>query len=319
MRYKALGLTGEQVSILGFGASPLGNVFGDVDLSECTRAVHAAVDLGVNFFDVSPYYGLTLAEERLGQTLAGRRDKVFLATKCGRYGQHSFDFSAARVKASIDDSLLRLKTDRVDLLQAHDIEFGNKRQIVEETIPALHELKKQGKARYIGVTGYQLKMLRDVASKAEVDTVLSYCRYNLLIDDMNTLLLPSIQQRGVGLINASPFHMALLSGQAVPSWHPAPAKVKQGATAVLAACAEQGVDPVQLALRYCFDHPYVATTLAGMSTEQQVKANLSALDWQPDIDINNILDAIPPDARQVTWPSGRAENEDYNMKRDSAS
>src|ERR1700730_15846431 len=130
MEYRKLGGTGLEVSMLGFGASPLGNVFGTTDPTEGKRAVHLAIDRGINFFDVSPYYGLTLAEDRLGEALVGSRDKVVLATKCGRYGADHFDFSARRVTASIDESLKRLRTDYVDLLQAHDVEFGDVQQII---------------------------------------------------------------------------------------------------------------------------------------------------------------------------------------------
>src|SRR5205814_4930692 len=87
MDYRPLGRTGLNVSIIGYGASPLGNEFGPADFDEGVRAVQLAIDHGINFFDVSPYYGRTLAEERLGKALEGRRDKVILATKCGRDGK----------------------------------------------------------------------------------------------------------------------------------------------------------------------------------------------------------------------------------------
>ena len=130
MQYRQLGNTSLRVSILGYGASPLGNAFRVTDPAEGKAAVHLAVERGINYFDVSPYYGLTLAETRLGEALVGLRQNVILATKCGRYGADQFDFSAPRITASIDESLARLQTDYVDLLQAHDVEFGDARQIV---------------------------------------------------------------------------------------------------------------------------------------------------------------------------------------------
>ena len=173
MRYRSLGNIGVSLSVLGFGASPLGDVFCVTDAKEAEHAVHLAIDQGVNFFDVAPYYGQTLAEERLSKALAGKRNRVFLATKCGRYGAESFDFSARRIKASIDKSLARLRTEYVDLLQAHDVEFGDLRQIIEETIPALRRIQQAGKARFIGITGYQLQMLTAIAQEVSVDTILS--------------------------------------------------------------------------------------------------------------------------------------------------
>src|SRR5580704_15341428 len=211
MEYAALGRTGLRVSKLGFGGSPLGDEFGKTDPAEGERAVHCAIDLGINYFDVAPYYGRTLAEKRLGAALAGRRDKVVLATKCGRYDVKGFDFSAARIRSSIDESLQRLRTDYLDVFLAHDIEFVSERQIVEEAIPTMRELQCEGKARFIGITGLQLKMLRRVAEAAPVDAILSYCRYNLLITDMDDVLTPFAERNGIGLINASPLHMGILT------------------------------------------------------------------------------------------------------------
>ncbi len=166
MEYRKLGRTDLEVSILGFGTAPLGNVYGTTDPSEGRRAVHSAIENGINFFDSSPYYGVTLSEERLGEALVGRRDKVVLATKCGRYGLAAFDFSAARLTASIDESLRRLRTDRIDLLQAHDVEFGDVEQVIHETVPAMRRIQEQGKARYIGITGYPLKTLLRIAERS---------------------------------------------------------------------------------------------------------------------------------------------------------
>src|SRR5688572_14780043 len=152
MQYRPLGQTGFNVSVIGFGASPLGNEFGPADFDEGVRAVHLAIDRGINFFDVSPYYGRTVAEERLGRALEGRRDRVVLATKCGRYGREpqECDYSAARVSASVDESLARLRTDHVDLIQVHDVEnVDEPNRIVQETIPALRKLQAAGKARAV--------------------------------------------------------------------------------------------------------------------------------------------------------------------------
>ena len=109
MEYRKLGRTDLQVSVLGFGTAPFGGVYGAFDPQECKRAAHLAIDEGINFFDSSPYYGITRSEESLGDALQGKRDKVVLATKCGRYGLDEFDFSAKRIMASIDESLKRLK------------------------------------------------------------------------------------------------------------------------------------------------------------------------------------------------------------------
>jgi L-galactose dehydrogenase len=310
MEYRTLGKTGMKVSIVGYGASPLGNEFGPTDVEEGVRAVHRAIDEGINFFDVSPYYGRTLAEERLGAALAGRRDKVLLATKCGRYDVDRFDFSARRVAASIEESLRRLRTDHVDLLQAHDIEFGDREQILQETLPAMRKLQQAGKCRWVGITGYPAKMLADVARRGGVDTVLSYCRYNLMITDMDEHLTPVCKAGGIGLINASPLHMRLLAEKGAPDWHPAPQAVKDAGRKVAELCRQAGADVSAVALRFCLDHPYVATTLVGMSKQPHVVTNVAVLAMKLDPALmRQIRQAVAPVFNAV-WPSGRPENND---------
>ncbi|KAF7056941.1 hypothetical protein CFC21_064302 [Triticum aestivum] len=230
MELRTLGGTGLRVSPVGFGASPLGNVFGDVPRNVARATVRRALDLGINFFDTSPYYGGTVSESVLGDCLrfAGvPRDSFVVATKCGRY-KEGFDFSAARVTRSIDESLARLGLDYVDILHCHDIEFTNLDQIVNETIPALQKIKESGKARFIGITGLPLSIFTYVLDRVppgSVDLVLSYCHYGIndtaLVD-----LLPYLKSKGVGVISASPLAMGLLTDNGPPEWHPAPEQLK---------------------------------------------------------------------------------------------
>jgi L-galactose dehydrogenase len=306
MEYRTLGGTGLRVSKLGFGGSPLGNEFGELDAAEGERAVHCAIDLGVNYFDVAPYYGRTLAETRLGAALEGRRDRVVLATKCGRYDVNAFDFSEARIRSSMEESLRRLRTDYLDVFLAHDIEFVDERQIIEEAIPTMRTLQKEGKARYIGITGLQLNMLRRVAGAAPVDVVLSYCRYNLMITDMDEVLTPFVQEQGIGLINASPLHMGMLTEGGPPAWHPAPLAVKEAARRVMETYPQAS----EVALQFCLQHPYVATTLVGMSTVEQVRANVAAASRELDADAVAEIRKMVALVANRSWPSGRPENND---------
>src|SRR5262249_52965487 len=125
MELRELGRTGLRVSTLAFGGAPLGGMYGPFDEAEAVATVRRAVDAGVNLFDTSPYYGPLTSEELLGRALdGGWRRRVVLATKGGRITKERFDFSAARLVRSMDDSLRRLRTDHVDIFQAHDIEFA---------------------------------------------------------------------------------------------------------------------------------------------------------------------------------------------------
>lgn len=311
MEYATLGRTGLRVSKLGFGGSPLGNEFGEADPAEGERAVHFAIEQGVNYFDVAPYYGRTLAETRLGAALKGRRDKVIVSTKCGRYDVDGFDFSAARIRASIDESLRRLQTNYLDIFLAHDIEFVEARQVVEEAIPAMRALQKEGKARATGITGLQLNMLREVAAEAPVDVALSYCRYNLLITDMDDVLTPFVKDQGMGLINASPLHMGILTAGGPPPWHPASGEVKEMGRRVVQLCAERGVRASDVALQFCLQHPYVAATLVGMSTVEQVRQNVEAANAQADPALIAEIRALAAPVQNRSWASGRPENQDH--------
>jgi L-galactose dehydrogenase len=309
MEYRKLGQTDLNLSLAGFGGATLGNVFGNIDLAEAIRAVHLAVDSGINFFDTSPYYGTTLSETRLGEALAGRRERVVLATKCGRYGFDNFDFSAKRVATSIDESLRRLQTDYIDLFQVHDVEFGDVEQILHETLPALRLVQKQGKARYIGITGYPPKLLRRMAEAVPVDSILTYCHYNLINTAMDTALAGFSKERGIGLINASGLCMGLLTEQGPPDWHPAPQEVKDAGKKAAEFCRAQGADLSKLALRFCLDHPTVSSTLIGMSTTREVETSLELLRSTTDKELLAQVEGILAPVFNCEWLSGRPENQ----------
>jgi len=308
MEYHKLGQTDLNVSLVGFGTATLGDIYGAADPAEAARAVHLAIDRGINFFDSSPYYGKTLSENRLGEALIGKRDKVLLATKTGRYGLDDFDFSARRTLASIDESLRRLKTDYLDLFQAHDVEFGDFDQIVHETLPAMRKVQESGKARYIGITGYPPQFLRKIAEQFPVDTILSYCHYNLLNTRMDDVLTPFARKHSIGLINASALHMGILTERGGPSWHPAPKEVHDAAKRILEICKRRAMAISPTALRFALDHPYVSSTLIGMATQAEVNENLKLLQMKSDPEILAELRAAVGSAFNIDWPSGKPEN-----------
>lgn len=308
MIYRKLGETGLEVSIIGFGASPLGHEFGAIDPEAGRRAVHSALDQGINYFDVAPYYGRTLAETRLGEALLGYRSNVVLATKMGRYDLDQFDFSADRVASSVEDSLSRLQTDYIDIIQIHDIEFGQREQIIQEMLPAMHRLKQTGKVRFVGITGYPLHLLKDVAEVAEVDTILSYCHYNLLDRSLADELAPVARRRGIGLINASPLHMGLLTEQGAPDWHPAPRKVLEVGRQIVRYCRRHGVNIARLAMQFALQYDGVATTLVGMSSVEQVAMNVAAVGVPPDPKLLAEVKKMIEPVANVAWKEGLPEN-----------
>ena len=309
MDYRILGKTGLRVSALSFGASSLGGgVFRGVEESEAIRTVHAAIELGINFIDCSPFYGLTRAESVLGKALRTiPRDQYFIATKVGRYGDNEFDFSAERVKASVDESLGRLGLDYVDLIQSHDNEYGDLDQIVSETVPALRKLQQAGKARFVGVTGYPLRMLETLARRTEVDTILSYDHYSL--NDTSLLSsLPFFKERNVGIINASPLSQGLLTNRGTPAWHGASDDIKKACSNATAWCREKDADIAKLAVQFSVHNPEIATTLVGTASEANIRKNVAWLKEPIDEELlENVLRILSPVANK-TWTVGRPEN-----------
>jgi L-galactose dehydrogenase len=308
MEYRKLGKTNELVSVLGFGASPLGNVFDICEEQEVITTVHHAIDHGVNFFDVSPFYGITLAETRLGKALLGKRKDVFLATKCGRYDLRAFDFSAKRIMTSIDESLQRLQTDYVDLFQLHDIEFVTKEQILNEAMPAIEKIKASGKARFIGISGLPVRYLATIAKEVELDTVLSWAHYNLLQDEINNELVPLSKEKGFGLMNAAPLLQRILSDAAVPEWHNAPKEMIAVQPALLNICKKYGVRLSDVAMRFAMNHPDIATTIVGMNSLINIQQNLSAVDFKIPVGILEEMALVIAPIKNLMWFEGRPEN-----------
>jgi len=308
MEYRKLGKTNEQVSVLGFGASPLGNVFDICEEQEGINTVHHAINHGVNFFDVSPFYGITLAETRLGKALLGKRKDVFLATKCGRYDLRAFDFSAKRIMASIDESLQRLQTDYVDLFQLHDIEFVTKEQILNEAMPAIEKIKASGKARFIGISGLPVRYLATIAKEVELDTVLSWAHYNLLEDEINNELVPLSKEKGFGLMNAAPLLQRILSDTTVPEWHNAPKEMIAVQPALLNICKKYGVRLSDVAMRFAMNHPNIATTIVGMNSLTNIQQNLSAVDFKIPAGILEEMAVVIAPIKNLMWFEGRPEN-----------
>jgi L-galactose dehydrogenase len=309
MRRRPLGRTGLEVSELGFGASPLGAVYGAFAEQDGIDAVRAALDLGVTFFDVSPYYGATAAETVLGKAMRGvDRASYVLATKVGRYGDATFDFSADRVKRSVHESLERLGTDHVDLIQCHDVEFGDLDRIAEETVPALHELREAGLVRFVGVTGFPLPALAYVAERADVDTVMSYCQYTLQSRRL-AAWREHFTDRGAGVVNAAPLAMGALTSRGAPPWHPAPAQVLECCAAAAAVCRARGTDIARLALRFAVTTGGFATTVVGAAHPDEVRRNARWLREPLDEALLRDVDECLGPVLDVGWSSGRPENQ----------
>jgi aryl-alcohol dehydrogenase-like predicted oxidoreductase len=313
MVYNEIGKTGMTVSNLGFGASSLGGVFRSIREDEGIRAVHVAIDNGINFIDVSPYYGHLKAETVLGKAFRDiPRDKYFLSTKVGRYGKdgvNTWDYSAERATQSVYESMERLGVDYIDLINVHDIEFqaalpGGLQKVCDETLPALVALKRKGVVGHVGITDLQPENLKWVIEHVEegtVESILNFCHYSLN-DTLLTDYLDFFEQHGVGVINASPLSMGLLSSRGTPDWHPASTELKAACKRAADFCAQQGYPIEKLAIQFSTSlNPRIATTLFSSANPDNVLKNIDYANAPLDRQLAEEVQRIIGDQMFVRW------------------
>ena len=307
MEHNVCGKTGMKLSQLSFGASSLGGVFHDIRETEAIQAVFTAIEHGMNFIDVSPYYGHYKAETVLGKALKEiPRAKYYLSTKVGRYGKdgvNTWDYSGKRATESVYESMERLHIDYIDLINVHDIEFADLHQVVEETLPALVELKKKGVVGHVGITDLQLENLKwvvDHAPEGTVETILNFCHY-CLNDDALTDYLDYFESKGVGIINASPFGMGLLSQRGVPDWHPAPKALVEACQKAVQHCQVRHYPIEKLAIQYSVSNPRIASTLFSSANPENVKKNIRYVEEPIDWNLVQEVKEIIGDQQRVSW------------------
>ena len=307
MVYNELGKTGMKLSNLGFGASSLGGVFHDIREAEGIKAVHTAVDNGINFIDVSPYYGHYKAETVLGKALKEiERDRYYLSTKVGRYGENGvnmWDYSAKRVTDSVYESMERLNIDYIDIINVHDVEFADLNQVVNETLPALVELRDKGIVKHVGITDLQpenLKWVIEHVPAGTVGSVLCVCHYSLN-DEMLLDYLDFFEANNVGVINASPFSMGLLSQRGAPGWHPAPQPLKDACARAAAHCAGKGYAIEKLAVQYSTSNPRIASTLFSSANPANVLKSIGYVNDPMDETLVKEVQEIIGDQMRVRW------------------
>ncbi len=306
MTPRPLGRTGLAVSPLTLGGAQLGQQYGPLDIGQARRVVHAAIDAGVNLIDTSAFYGRGESERLLGEVLAGGwREKVAICTKAGRLDRAEFDFSAAGMRACLEGSLKRLKTDRVEILLAHDIEFADDfDRVFTETAEVLHRLKAEGKARFVGMSCLPLGLLAKVIEKCDLDVVISYCHFNLQNRQLVTDLMPVAEAHGVGVLNASPLGMGLLTNHGPQPWHPAGDEVKAACRAAATWCADRGADIAALGMQFCLAESRIPSTITGAATVAEWDANRAALTTPPDPEWLAGVEAILAPVLNRMWATG---------------
>ena len=310
MEYRELGRTGLSVSVVGYGTAPLGDMFGITDEDAALQSAYRALDAGINFFDSSPFYGKGLAEERLGKVLRGRRQEIIVGTKAGRYGPDEFDFSAERIRRGFEDSLRRLGTDYVDILQLHDVEFVDLEGPIGEGYGELLRLREAGMCRFIGMTGYPTAMTRRVMTECDLDVTLSYAHCTLLDACLTDEVLPLAQERRVGVMNAAAVALGLLT-HAGPPPHITQVvgeRICAAARRVVEVCERQGADVSFLANQYSIQRSGCATTLIGTAKQRHLDSAVAAAEEPIDEGLLAEVRAAVGRDRGRHWISGLPQN-----------
>ncbi|MDY4285021.1 aldo/keto reductase [Xanthomonas sp. LF06-19] len=305
---RALGRSGVQLSTLGFGAAPIGNLYAEVDDAVALAAVADAYAAGIRHFDTAPYYGYGLSEQRLGQGLRGLpRASYTLSTKVGRCvyddaaaapgrdgfavaGRRAeFDYSRDGVLRAFESSLQRLGTDYIDVLLLHDIgrlTHGERhpamlRQALDEALPTMAALKAQGACRAIGIGVNEEDVAVELMPLFPLDCVMLAGRYTLLEQHAAQRIMAQALQRQVGILVAGPYSSGLLSDARGPgdtyNYAPVDPATLQHAQRLFAACAAHGVDVGAAALQFPLAHPAVSAVVAGMRTPAEVASAATRL------------------------------------------
>lgn len=283
MQYNLLGKTGMKVSRLSMGASALGAVFHPVDENQAIAAVHRALDLGINYFDVAPAYGGTRSETVLGKALRGiARDRYYLSTKVGKYtdpesyGNDTLDYSRARIRASFDESAARLGSDYFDIVHIHDIEYQDRKHTewaLTEGYETVRELKREGRVGNVSFGIYPMDLWKRIFTTMDIDAALVHNHYCL--NDTQLLdLLPIAEQKGIGIVNGSPFASSLLTDRGPAAWHPASAEDRAVFRAAAEFCRTQGTTIGKLAIQFSSQNPKIPTTLFSSSNPETVRRNV---------------------------------------------
>jgi L-galactose dehydrogenase len=306
MQTHLLGRTGLHVSMVSLGGAAIGQQYGPISVADARETVHAAIDHGINLIDTSAFYGEGESERILGEVLSGGwRERVAISTKAGRHTRTHFDFSAQGMRSSLENSLRRLRTDHVEILLAHDIEFAdNFEHVFTETADVLRRLKAEGKARFIGMSCLPLDLLKLAIERCRLDVVISYCQLNLQNNRLLTELLPIADQHGVGILNASPLAMGLLTNQGPPPWHPADDEIKATCAAAAKHCRERGADLATLGMQYCYAESRIPSTITGTAKRSELLENVKLLDRPPNPDLLAEVRAILQPIHNRSWASG---------------
>ena len=253
------------MSKLCLGCASFSNCYGNLSYIDCLNLITKALQLEITHFDTSPFYGMS--ESILGNIIKElgleTSSKIQVSSKIGRYGEDQFDFSGTKTKSSIINSLYLLNRNYLDIVFCHDIEFAtNLDEIINETLPILAELKKEGKIKKIGISGYPLNVLDYVIERYEIDVVLTYCSYNLYYQGLEEYQT-KWKQRGIEIIYGGITGMGLLTNLGPPAWHPANQILKNKCKQISTSLKKRGENITEYAFNFTILNNHIDSILIG--------------------------------------------------------
>lgn len=293
-------ISGQARGSLGFGAAGIGNLYRAISEAEAIETVQAAWQGGIRYFDTAPHYGLGLSERRLGAALADKpRDSFLLSTKVGRLVvpnplptpndladgfdvpgdfTRQWDPSESGVRRSIEESLQRLGTDRIDVAYLHDPDVYDLAAGIRQALPALMKLRAEGLIDAIGVGTNSVEAAAACVRGADLDLVMLAGRYTLLEQPALADLLPLCVEKGVGVVNVGVYNSGLLANPEVSedahyNYAKAPTEIVQRARDLATVCKKYGVDLPTAALQFSLRHPAVHVVV-GASGPDQIRQNI---------------------------------------------
>ena len=316
MEYRPFGKTGMQVSAIGFGCWEIGGGYGSIEEEQFIHAVNRALDLGVNCFDTAEAYGFGASEKSLAKALGARRKDAIVVTKFGigyKEAPNFRDSGRARAMASVEKSLQNLNTDYVDVYMVH---WPDVNTPLDETMRALDDIVKQGKARAVGISNFRLEQIKTSMRTRRID-VAQYC-WNIFDRRMQKEIFPYCVEHGIGVMAYGSLAYGLLTGTfsestdfgnddwrarrgrmgAInlfqhlfgPEYFPKNLNVVEDLKSI---AAKYGKTLPQLALRWTLSNPVVSTALVGCRKVDEVNDNLGALGWSiSDADMKAIDDSF---------------------------
>ncbi|HZA67080.1 MAG TPA: aldo/keto reductase, partial [Geminicoccaceae bacterium] len=308
---RALGRTGLAVTQLGFGGAPLGNMYRAIADAEAEATVRAAYDAGIRLFDTAPLYGFGLSEHRVGAALRDKpRDSFVLSTKVGRlleprhpdtldHGQFEgslpfaevYDYGYDGIMRSIEHSLHRLGTWRIDILLVHDLDVwthGSEQARAERVqtfmaggYRAMEKLRAEGTVKAIGAGVNETAACQDLAERGDFDCFLLAGRYTLLEQAPLDTLLPLCERRRIALLIGGAYNTGILATGAIEGayfqYAPATPEIMDRVRRIEAVCARHGVRLPTAALQFPLGHPSVASVVVGMRAPAEVATNVEAI------------------------------------------